>query len=530
MKNKIVPTALAALMLMVGAASAAPTLKALIIDGRNNHNWKETTPQLKLLLEETGLFSVDVATAPAKGPLDGFKPAFSKYDVLVCNYAELKGKKNPNPPEWPDSTKTAFADFVKNGGGVVIFHAADNAFPDWPEYNEIIAVGGWGQRSEKAGPMIRWRDGKMVLVDEPGKAGSHGPKKPFQVVTRNTQHPITKGLPGKWMHTADELYSTLRGPAKNVTLLATAYADPANKGTGEHEPVLFTINYGKGRSFHTVLGHSVEQGMDCVGFISTFQRGTEWAATGKVTLPVPANFPTADKISQTGDAPVAAKAGGLQAIKKFSETTDQAERSAIEKQIFQCPEAQVPALGKELASILQSPETTHEGKVFACRMLRFISPDVAVPALAALLPDPKMSHMARFALQGIDDPSAEQALIDALGKVSSELKPGVIDSLAQRRSAKAVKAIAALMNSKGQGAHGIFQRLETRAAQLRHPAGQGKPERRSRHLPVALCHEQSRPDPRRRIGWAPPHWLGWPRPTQPRQPLKRWRSLTAKTS
>ena len=135
------------------------------------------------------------------------------------------------------------------------------------------------------------------LVDEPGKAGRHGPQSPFQVITRNMDHPITKGLPEKWMHSKDELYSTLRGPAKNVTLLATAYADPANKGTGEHEPVLFTIDYGKGRVFHTVLGHGVAPAMQCVGFICTFQRGTEWAATGKVTLPVPADFPSADQES-----------------------------------------------------------------------------------------------------------------------------------------------------------------------------------------------------------------------------------------
>jgi uncharacterized protein len=145
--------------------------------------------------------------------------------------------------------------------------------------------------------MVLWRDGKMTLVDKPGRAGSHGPQAPFQVVTRNTDHPITKGLPEKWMHAKDELYSTLRGPAKNVTLLATAYADPANKGTGEHEPVLFTIDYGKGRVFHTVLGHGVEPAMQCAGFISTFQRGSEWAATGKVTLPVPADFPSAEQES-----------------------------------------------------------------------------------------------------------------------------------------------------------------------------------------------------------------------------------------
>ena len=112
---------------------------------------------------------------------------------------------------------------------------------------------------------------------------------------RDRHHAITAGLPEKWMHTKDELYSTLRGPAKNMAILATAYADPANKGTGEHEPILFNVRYGEGRIFHTALGHAAEQ-MRCVGFIVTLQRGTEWAATGRVTqVEVPEDFPTANK-------------------------------------------------------------------------------------------------------------------------------------------------------------------------------------------------------------------------------------------
>ena len=105
------------------------------------------------------------------------------------------------------------------------------------------------------------------------------------------------------MHTKDELYSELRGPAKNVTVLATAYADPAKKGSGEHEPMLMTIEYGKGRVFHTVLGHVGPNETDpvdsisCVGFVTTLQRGTEWAATGKVTQEIPDDFPTEDETS-----------------------------------------------------------------------------------------------------------------------------------------------------------------------------------------------------------------------------------------
>jgi type 1 glutamine amidotransferase len=113
---------------------------------------------------------------------------------------------------------------------------------------------------------------------------------PFQVVVRDEKHPVTKGMPREWLHARDELYDNMRGPIQNIHLLATAYS----KGTKAHEPMIWTISYGKGRVFHTPMGHDVN-GMRCIGFVTTLRRGTEWAATGKVTLPVPSNFPTADK-------------------------------------------------------------------------------------------------------------------------------------------------------------------------------------------------------------------------------------------
>lgn len=282
-----------AVLLVAGALSAAPK-KALIIDGRNNHDWKATTPVLKQILEEGGLFTVEVLTAPPdNASLANFKPNFAPYDLIVLNYNDF-GPKNAG--DWPAATQEAFLEYVRKGGGVVSYHAADNAFPKWVEFNKVIGLGGWSGRNEKDGPYIRWKDGKVFRDMSPGRGGSHGPRHSFVIEIREPNHPITKGLPLKFMHHTDELYDRLRGPAENLELLATAFSAPEQKGTGEHEPMLFTIRYGKGRIFHTTLGHDVEA-MRCVGFIVTLQRGSEWAATGKVKQKVPKDFPTADKVS-----------------------------------------------------------------------------------------------------------------------------------------------------------------------------------------------------------------------------------------
>ncbi|MEQ1748515.1 MAG: ThuA domain-containing protein [Prosthecobacter sp.] len=299
----------------------------LILDGRNNHDWQRTTTALKAKLESTGLFKVKVATAPEDKA--GYPPqrpkvedaaylkAKAKYDALVkvfkpdldacwsrwsIEFAKHKAVVlNYNGPDWPPAMRTAFVDYVRGGGGVVLIHAANNGFTNWPEFNAMIGLG--------------WRKGgfgRCLIINNDGTTGEccvgdssgHGSKHPFIVTHRQPQHPILNGLPIEWMHDKDELYHHMRGPAENVTILASAFSDEKQRGTGRHEPVLWEVPFGKGRVVVCTLGHvwrgdADQTALDCVGFQTLLNRSVEYAVRGKVSQPVPKSFPSASELLQS---------------------------------------------------------------------------------------------------------------------------------------------------------------------------------------------------------------------------------------
>ena len=269
-------------------------IKALIVSGQNNHNWQVSHVVLQKILNNSALFEADIVLTPAAGEdMNSFKPDFSLYDVAVLDY---------NGDRWPEQTNAAFLEYVQAGGGVVLYHAADNAFADWEEFNRIIALGGWENRDEKSGPYYYLVDGKPTLDYSAGPGGSHGSEREYPMHCRKADHPITKGLPDNWMHARDEMYDRMRGPANIKDLLYSGFADSTKGGSGREEPLVFTVDYGKARIFHIMLGHAGANeknnpAMQCAGFQTLLLRGTEWAATGKVSQTVPADFPTAEKPS-----------------------------------------------------------------------------------------------------------------------------------------------------------------------------------------------------------------------------------------
>jgi type 1 glutamine amidotransferase len=253
-------------------AGGPPRLQALIITGQNGHDWRGTTPLLKQALEETGRFEVRV-TEEFRG---GGPETLAPYDLVIVNYFE----RGQQALLWGDRPNKAFMDYVRSGKGLVLYHFSIAAFNGWNEYEQMS--GG------------NWRPMK----------GHHSARHDFSVEVKDSAHPITAGLKTPFAVKNDELYANLKWqPDGSYHVLATAYDDHAlyddkasdarNKqpmsGAGVNEPMLWTTQFGSGRVFVTALGHDATNVVD-QSFKVTFTRGAEWAATGKVTLPVPAEM------------------------------------------------------------------------------------------------------------------------------------------------------------------------------------------------------------------------------------------------
>jgi type 1 glutamine amidotransferase len=276
------------------ADAAERPIKVLIVGGQNNHDWKKSTPFMKQLLDKSDHFAASVDNAPPQGApqadWDAWQPNFRRFDCVVLDY---------NGQMWPERVKKDFLEYVRNGGGVLAIHAANNSFTGWKEYEQMLGLL-W--RGRDYGASLYVDDSGKVVREErgQGRGMGHGGQYDWKMTVRDPEHPVTQGMPIHWMHKQDELYHGQRGPAENVHILVTAYSDPApgRGGTGMDEPMVFWVPYGKGKVVSNLMGHvgSLDP-MKCVGFKVTLYRACQWLATGKCTTPIPDNFPTAEKTS-----------------------------------------------------------------------------------------------------------------------------------------------------------------------------------------------------------------------------------------
>ncbi len=293
MRRLFVMIMLVVLVCPAGNAQKGKIIRVLIVDGFSNHDWRQTTRATKYILEKSGLFSVSVATVPSDSTgKERWNPEFGQYAVIIQNTNNI----NNIHWRWPRRVEQQLEEFVNNGGGLYVLHSGNNAFAHWAAYDTLIGLG-W--RPVNFGYALEIDSAENMIRIPPGQGWGTGHGDRFNaVVERLTQHPINKGYPDKWKTADTEVYYYPRGTAENLTVLSYAYDSVSTK---KRWPLEWIVKYGKGNIYTSSLGHlwqgeTYPLAYRCVGFQTTMIRVTEWLATGKVTYPVPANFPTASEI------------------------------------------------------------------------------------------------------------------------------------------------------------------------------------------------------------------------------------------
>ncbi|MCX6898957.1 MAG: PmoA family protein [Verrucomicrobia bacterium] len=386
-RTKFLPViAVACLVALACQLGAAEPIRVLILTGQNNHNWKETTPKLKEILIKSGRFTVDVTEHPEQCDA----ATFARYDALLSNWNAWGKVAVTN---WPAATRTAYLDFIRGGKGLVVVHAGCSTFYDWPEYQQS---GG-----------ASWKLGET----------NHGKPREFTVKFADAAHPITRGL--EPFRTTDELWMK-PGIHPAAKVLAT----------GDDQPLAVTTAFGKGRGFALLLGHNAAF-MAMPGFQTLLLRGTEWAATGNATLAAP----------KPADPDAVLKE---LAAYRFGDSREPV--LALEKLVAAASTDPVAkkTLAAKLVALLGSGATV-EAKQAACWQLSIVGSASEAPALEKFISDKDLGYPARLALERIPGDEPLAAMRTALATASGEARVGVINSLANRRDAKAVADIAKLL-------------------------------------------------------------------------------------
>lgn len=353
-KKSILGLMLFAVLVLFSQCKEPASLNALIISDAG----EESTASLQTILENSGLFDADINK--------GKSPKFVDYDVVVLNISE---------GEWAEDIKTDFISYVKNGGGVVLLSNSANAFSDWSEYQKVSGL------------------------SADNSSGKSNAAYDYQVVNIDQDHPVTNGLNRIWMHKGDYLVYGTASLNDDAEILSTAKADSIYGGDNSSIAVLFTVQYDQGRVFHSTLG-TAEKSSQCVGFITTLQRGAEWAATGVVSQESPIDFPNSASTHTWVDYKpldldqILEKSMTYQVGKSKKYLTDFSIR------IRNCDgKAESYSMFEDKILEFLESDATIDSKKYMCRELSWIGSQKSISALEKLVNDKDLSESASYALQ-----------------------------------------------------------------------------------------------------------------------------------
>ena len=265
-------------------------IPVLIVDGFSNHNWQLNTSYIKEILETSGKFDVSVSTCPNqlknKSLWESWNPDFKKYPVIIQTCNNISNKDL----QWPDTVKQSFEKYVANGGGVYIYHGANNAFKNWNAYNKIIGLG-WRNKNFGLAYTIDENEKLIVIPKGDGESTRHG-KRLDVLITRINNHPIHKGMPKSWLASDIEVYRYARGISNNLQVIS--YGKEAK--TGLNFPIEWVVKYKNGKAYSSTYGHlwhnqKSPAGMRCAAFQQSMVRALQWLSNNNIDNYVDMDFP-----------------------------------------------------------------------------------------------------------------------------------------------------------------------------------------------------------------------------------------------
>ncbi len=352
--------------------------------------------------EKSGAFTATISTDP-----QAFAPAsLAEYDAILFN--NTTGTLFTDPV-----LRESLINFVHGGGGIVGIHAATDCFYDWPQFGELM--GGYFDGHP-------WNEAVTLKIDEP-------------------DHPVAQPL-GEEFTVADEIYQFKQPYSReNLRVLAsldTTKTDMSKKGIARDDgdfAVSWVRDYGQGRIFYCSLGHRHEIFWN-EAVLRHYLAGIQFALGDLQAEAEP---------SRTGAAIEGDLAQAFAEAAEYEFGDSRLPLTAIENAVFAAVDspAERRSLEARLIDLLKD-EVSYDVQAFVCRELSLVGGEASAEAVAPLLVDERLSHMARYTLERLDTPAADEVLRNALERLDGQLRIGVINSLGQRGRRGAVAPLLAL--------------------------------------------------------------------------------------